>query len=246
LLRLWSASFGGRVGLGLLGNDGLVHGEDIGDTRVEDLCAEGIAGGESTEADDEVRRGVLEYHNSYGEAIYLTIADESEDKVDLKILVNGAFDAYGGDSATVQSRTGVEAIGNLEVKGLRHEVMGGTCVENSVSRDQYVVFKDRVMRVVKLGHYAWEASVFAGIYGVETTGLGLLRGGRVRVDEVQKLLVRQGAQVLSPEGKTFLGVGLLEGYCGLPVVVIFGGKGMHEGSLVYTGRASERCHTLGA
>jgi hypothetical protein len=50
----------GRIRLGLLGNDGLVHGEDIGDTRIEDLCAEGIAGGESTEADNEVRRSVLE------------------------------------------------------------------------------------------------------------------------------------------------------------------------------------------
>jgi hypothetical protein len=160
--------------------------------------------------------------------------------------MNGALDAYGGDSATVQSRTGVKGIGDLEVKGLRHEVMGGTCVQDSVGCDQYVVFEDRVMRVVELGHYAWEASVFAGVYGVEATRLGLLRGGRLRVDEVQKLLVRQGAQVLSPEGKTVLGFGFLEGYSGLPVVIIFGGKGVHEGSLIYTGRASERCHTLGA
>jgi hypothetical protein len=50
--------------------------------------------------------------------------------------------------------------------------MGGTCVQDSVSRDQYVVFEDRVMRVVELGHYAWEASVFAGVYGVEGSGEG--------------------------------------------------------------------------
>jgi hypothetical protein len=57
---------GNRAGLGLLGNDGLVHGEDIGDAGVEDLRTEGIVGGESTEANDEVRCSVLEYHNTYG------------------------------------------------------------------------------------------------------------------------------------------------------------------------------------
>jgi hypothetical protein len=103
-----------------------------------------------------------------------------------------------------------------------------------------------VVRVIEFSHYAWEASIFAGVYGVEATGLGLLRGGRVRVDEVQKLLVRQGAQVLSPEGKTVFGLGVFEGYSSLLMVIVFSGKGMYEGSLVYTGGASERCHTLGA
>jgi hypothetical protein len=90
-----------RVGLGLLGNDGLVHREDIRDTRVEDLRAESIAGGESTEANDEVRRSVLEDYNTYRKTVYLTIADEPEDEVNLEVRVDGTLDAYGGDSSTM-------------------------------------------------------------------------------------------------------------------------------------------------
>jgi hypothetical protein len=76
---------GEEVGLSFLGDNYLVYRWDVSNARIEDVCAESITRSQSAETDDEVRCSIREDHNTNREKVYLSVTDQSADKIDLKV-----------------------------------------------------------------------------------------------------------------------------------------------------------------